>query len=124
MQVFPVFFDAVPDTQGCPCASVELDVVSVFIQLGTPKNIKTAVRIVTVSPTMCEISPFPVFFNAVPDTQGCPCMSTEVGVASVSIQLGTTENMGKAIEIVTISQSHHIFLPYQYIPVFPGRIPP
>jgi len=83
---------------------LEVGVDSVAIQLGSPRNMGIASGMETISKPMCEISQLPVSFDAVPDRHGCPCMPTEVGVDSVSNQLGTPENMGIAIRIVTISQ--------------------
>jgi len=53
---------------------------------------------------MCEIPQLPVSFDDIPDRHGFPCRPADVGVGSVSIQLGNTENMGIAIRIVTLSQ--------------------
>jgi len=83
---------------------MEVGVDSVSIQLGSPENVEITAGTETLSWPMCEISQLPVSFDAVPDRQGCPCVPREVGVDSVSIQLGTPENMGIAIRIVTISQ--------------------
>jgi hypothetical protein len=100
----PVFVDAVPDTQGCPCPPMELRVVSVSVQLGTPENTRIAAGRVKISQPMCNISQLPVFVDAVPDTQGCPCLPTELRVVSVSVQLGTPENIRIAVGIVKILQ--------------------
>jgi len=82
----------------------EVGVDSVAIQVGTLKNIGIALGIVRISQYMTEMSQLPVSSDAVPDIQGCPCLLREVGVDSVAIQLGTPENVGIAIGIVTISQ--------------------
>jgi len=101
----PVSFDAVPDRQGYPCVPKEVGVDSVTIQLGSPENMRIAIRIVTISLYMTEISQPTVSFDAIPDIQGCPCLPMEVGVDSVSIQLGSPENMRITIKIMAISQS-------------------
>jgi len=82
----------------------EVGVDSVAIQVGTLKNIGIALGIVRFSQYMTEMSQLPVSSDAVPDIQACPCLLMKVGVDSVAIQLGTPENVGIALGIVTISQ--------------------
>ena len=82
----------------------ELDVVSVSVQLGTPENIRIAAGMARISQSMCKISQLPVSIEVVPETQGCPCLTAELGVVSVSIQLGTLENIEITVGMVSISQ--------------------
>ena len=63
-----------------------------------------ALGIVRISQYMTEMSQLPVSFDAVPDIQGCPCVPREVGVDSVSIQLGSPENVEITAEMETVSQ--------------------
>jgi len=63
---------------------------------------KIAIGIVKISQYVCGISQLPVSFDAVPDRQGCPCVPTEVGVDSVSIQLGSPENVEITAETETV----------------------
>jgi len=100
----PVSFDAVPDRQGCPCMPTEVGVDSASIQMVSPENIEITAGTETQSWLMCDISELPVSIDAIPDRQGCPCVPTELGVDSVSIQLDTLKNIGIALGIIRISQ--------------------
>jgi len=47
---------------------------------------------------------FPIPIDVIPDIQGYPCLRTEVGVDSATIQLGSPENVGLIAGTDTISQ--------------------
>ena len=78
---------------------MELRSVSVSIQVGGPENICNPFGIVKMSQLACEISQVPVSFDAIPDAQGCPCVSMEVHMVRSTFLLVNSENIGIATGI-------------------------
>jgi len=87
------------------CLPLEVRSVSVSIQDGRPENIGKVFGVVKISQSTSEISQVPTSFDAIPDIEGCPYLPMEVRSVSVSIQVGSPENIRNSFGIVKISQS-------------------
>jgi len=87
---------------GCPCLSSEVHIVSVLVQLGSPKNIIKTFEIVRISQSISQTPQLAIYFNAIPEMHGCPCLSSEIRSVSVSTQLASPENIGLGIVVTAL----------------------